>query len=96
MESLGAGEIFLNAIHKDGLMTGYDLDLIGRVSRSVSVPVIACGGAGTVDHLAQAAAAGASAVAAGSLFVFTGPHRAVLIQYPTPGQIAGLSAGGPA
>ena len=57
--------------------------MIREVSRAVPVPLVACGGAGTLTHLAEAIAAGASAVAAGSLFVFAGPRRAVLINYPS-------------
>ena len=55
----------------------------------MNIPVVACGGAGSVPHLAEAVAAGASGVAAGSLFVFTGPHRAVLINYPSTGELHG-------
>ena len=84
MESAGAGEIFLNSIDRDGTMRGYDLDLIRAVSRAVSIPVIACGGAGTLaDFAAAVTQGGASAVAAGSMFVFHGKHRAVLINYPS-------------
>jgi len=82
MERLGAGEILLNAIDRDGTQDGYDLELIGRVSEAVSVPVVAAGGAGTLQHFRQAVDAGAAAVAAGSMFVFHGKHRAVLITYP--------------
>jgi imidazole glycerol-phosphate synthase subunit HisF len=79
----GAGEIFLNSVDRDGSMAGYDLDLIRSVSQRVNVPVVACGGAGTVEHLRQAVNdAGAAAVSAGSMFVFHGKHRAVLINYP--------------
>lgn len=79
----GAGEIFLNSVDRDGMMEGYDLQLIRRVAQQVSVPVVACGGAGTVEHLAAAVhEGGASAVAAGSMFVFHGRLRAVLINYP--------------
>lgn len=79
----GAGEIFLNNVDRDGMMEGYDLQLISSVTQKVNVPVVACGGAGTVEHLAQAVTeGGASAVAAGSMFVFHGKHRAVLINYP--------------
>lgn len=78
----GVGEIFLNSVDRDGMMAGYDLPLIRGVSQKVNVPVVACGGAGTVDHLSQAVReGGASAVAAGSMFVFHGKHRAVLISY---------------
>lgn len=83
MEQLGAGEIMLNSIDRDGLMTGYDIQLISRVTASVGIPVIACGGAGTLEHFSEAVKqGGASALAAGSMFVFQGKHRAVLISYP--------------
>ena len=83
LEEAGAGEIFLNDIDNDGQMRGYDLALIRKVCGSVNVPVVACGGAGTMEHLDQALAkGGASAVAAGSMFVFHGKRRAVLINYP--------------
>jgi len=91
MERLGAGEIFLTAIDQDGTMSGYDLDLIRLVAGRVSVPVIACGGAGSFEHFAPALRCGASAVAAGSMFVFHGKHRAVLITYPKSEEIASLN-----
>jgi len=87
MVERGAGEIFLNSIDRDGLMSGFDLDLIREVATAVSVPVVACGGAGSVADLAAGVDAGASAVAAGSLFVLTGPHRAVLISYPSSAEL---------
>ena len=84
LEKAGVGEIFLNSIDCDGQMQGYDIELIKKVSAKVNVPVVACGGAGTLDHMRKAMSeGGASAVAAGSLFVFYGKHRAVLINYPT-------------
>ncbi|MFD0964605.1 AglZ/HisF2 family acetamidino modification protein [Pseudofulvibacter geojedonensis] len=84
MEALGAGEILLNSVDKDGTMTGYDLDLIKSVSEAVSIPVIACGGVGTINHFSLAIKqAKASAVAAGSFFVYQGPRKAVLISYPS-------------
>jgi cyclase len=82
MVELGAGEIFLNDVDRDGTRTGYDTDLIRSVSQAVDVPVVACGGAGTLADLRKAIDAGASAAAAGSLFVLYGKHRAVLITYP--------------
>jgi cyclase len=83
LTSSGVGEILVNSIDRDGTMSGYDLKLLREVCGAVNVPVIACGGAGKVDHFVQAVQdGGASAVAAGSLFVFMGPHRAVLINYP--------------
>ncbi len=84
----GAGEIVLNAIDRDGTMSGYDLELIAAVSSVVDVPLIASGGAGRIEHFVEARRAGAAAVAAGALFVFYGPHRAVLITYPSPQELA--------
>jgi cyclase len=78
----GAGEILLTSMDRDGTRQGYDLELIRRVAEVSSVPVIACGGAGNLDHFAQAVDAGASAVSAASVFVHHGPHRGVLISYP--------------
>jgi cyclase len=79
----GAGELFLNAVDRDGTMSGYDIDLIRAVAGSVEVPVIAAGGASKIDDFVAAVRdAGASAVSAGAMFVFNGPHRAVLISYP--------------
>lgn len=79
----GAGEILINSIDRDGTQSGYDLDLIGEVASAVRVPVIACGGANSLYDFSAAVNAGASAVAAGSMFVFTGPLRAVLINFPS-------------
>lgn len=87
MEDQGAGELLINSIDCDGTMNGYDLDLIKTIANSVSIPVIACGGAGSLQHFKQAVDHGASAVAAGSFFVFQGKHRAVLITYPDKEQI---------
>lgn len=87
-EKNGAGEILLNSVDRDGTMTGYDLELIRRVSERLSIPLIALGGAGSAADLADAVIkTGASAVAAGSLFVFYGKHRAVLINYPGPAEL---------
>ncbi|HEY6213190.1 MAG TPA: AglZ/HisF2 family acetamidino modification protein [Vicinamibacterales bacterium] len=93
MEQRGAGEIVLTSIDRDGTMQGYDLELIRSVTSVVGVPVIASGGAGSVRHFVEAVRdAGASAVAAGSLFVFQGPRRAVLINVPDLGPLADVSA----
>lgn len=70
IEDMGVGEIFLQAIHKDGKGTGYDLDLIAAVCDSVSIPVIACSGVGAYEHYAKAVQAGASAVAAANIWHF--------------------------
>lgn len=80
---LGAGELFLTSVDRDGTMAGYDLDLIRAVTDLVDIPVVACGGAGSTTDLVRAVRdGGAAAAAAGSLFVFHGRHRAVLITYP--------------
>lgn len=83
MERAGAGEILLTSIDRDGTMTGYDLELIDAVTKAVGVPVVVAGGAGTLTHFREAVDHGAAGVAAGSMFVFHGKHRAVLITYPT-------------
>jgi imidazole glycerol-phosphate synthase subunit HisF len=85
---LGAGEIIINSINRDGTMTGYDLELIRSITSEVSVPVIALGGARNVaDFSAAVHEAHASACAAGAMFVFQGPHRAVLINVPPAREI---------
>jgi len=78
----GAGEILLNAVDNDGELSGYDIETIQQACGLVEVPVIAAGGAGELTDFKAAIEAGASAVSAGSMFVFHGPHRAVLITYP--------------
>lgn len=71
LEELGVGEILLTSVDRDGTMNGYELSLIEAVCRSVSVPVIASGGAGSYEHMYEALQAGASAVAAAAIFHFT-------------------------
>ena len=84
MQNLGAGELFVNSIDSDGTMEGFDLDILKELSDNVSIPVIACGGAGSLEHIKKVLEyTGISAVAAGSLFIFKGKHRAVLINYPS-------------
>lgn len=71
-EMLGAGEILLGSVDRDGTMSGYDLPLIASIARAVSIPVIASGGAGSYEHMAAAITeSGADAVAAASIFQFT-------------------------
>jgi len=82
VQDYGVGEIILNSIDRDGTYQGYDLPMIEKISSAVSIPVVACGGASNVEDFKKAVDAGASAVAAGSMFVFQGRHRAVLISYP--------------
>lgn len=91
MEENGAGELFLNSIDNDGTMEGYDIELITRVTGSVRIPVIACGGAGKLEDFSEAVKkGGASAAAAGSYFVFHGKRHAVLITYPSFSEISKL------
>jgi cyclase len=85
IEQAGAGELFINDVDRDGTYTGYNLPFFKTVADLVSIPVIACGGASSLDDFKAAVTqAGVSAVAAGSFFVFQRPHRAVLISYPAP------------
>lgn len=83
MVELGAGELMVTSIARESAMDGYDIELMGSIAQAVDVPVIAHGGAGTLAHLREVVdAAHVSAMAAGSMFVFQGKHRAVLIHYP--------------
>jgi imidazole glycerol-phosphate synthase subunit HisF len=83
MQKMGAGEIIINSIERDGTMLGYDLDLIMLIAKAVSIPVVASGGAGKLDDFKKAVSqAHASAVAAGSMFVYHGARNAVLVNYP--------------
>jgi cyclase len=84
MAAIGAGELIVQSIDRDGTMSGYDLELIRQVASAVEIPVVAGGGAGSLDDVVSAIReGGASAAAAGSLFVFHGKHRAVLVTYPS-------------
>jgi len=88
---MGAGEIFVNNVDRDGTQQGYDLELVRRFTSRLSIPVVACGGAWTTEHLrAVVQDAGASAASAGSMFVFQGPHKAVLISYPPYAELVRL------
>lgn len=80
---MGAGEIYLNMVDDDGMMHGYNTDFIKSISDHISVPVIACGGAGSIsDCIKLFSETDVTAAAAGSMFVFHGKHKAVLISYP--------------
>lgn len=80
----GAGEIIVYAIDRDGSWDGYDTELCARVTRATPLPVVACGGAGQVNHFREAVVgAGCAAVAAGSMFIYQGKGRGVLISYPS-------------
>jgi cyclase len=82
-EDLGAGELLINDVSRDGTLKGYDIELIKSITSKVTVPVIASGGCGSYSDLKDVIlSGGASGAAAGSIFVFNGPHKAVLISYP--------------
>ncbi len=91
IDKLGVGEIIINSIYNDGMLSGYDFELIKEVSKKVSVPVVALGGARDFKDFNRAINESyASAVAAGSMFVFHGPRKAVLINYPTREEVREL------
>jgi len=82
-QELGCGEIIINSIDKDGTMSGYDLELIKYISDNLDIPTVACGGAKDITDLTKAIKLGhAHAVAAGSMFVYYGKLKAVLITFP--------------
>jgi cyclase len=83
MQSCGAGEILLTSVERDGMMGGYDLDMVRSVTAAVDIPVIAAGGAGMYEHMHEAILAGADAVAAGALFLFTDATPAGAADYLT-------------
>jgi cyclase len=95
VEMLGAGEILVNSISQDGTMKGYDMELIDLVRASVNIPLTVLGGAGShADLAAPIEQHGIIGVAAGSLFVFKGKYRAVLIQYPSEAEKIVITSAG--
>lgn len=83
MEQKGAGELIVQSIDQDGTMNGYDIELIKKVADAVTIPVVALGGAGKISDLKKAFHDGhATGLAAGSLFVYQGTNKGVLISYP--------------
>ncbi|XGC82266.1 AglZ/HisF2 family acetamidino modification protein [Bdellovibrio bacteriovorus] len=87
MAAKGAGEIVVNSIDNDGKMSGYEIELVKKLRELVKIPITVMGGAGSLDDIGKVIAnCGVVGVAAGSLFVFKGALRAVLINYPTPKQ----------
>lgn len=87
LQDAGAGEIVINSIDRDGFMQGYDLELAAQFKKALKVPVTFLGGAGSLDDIGKLVnQLGVVGAAAGSLFVFKGKYRAVLINYPTPEQ----------
>ena len=84
IEALGAGEIILCSIDREGTGKGYDCQLLNQVVNEVNIPVVASGGAGEIGHFLEAVdKGGVSAVSAGDMFTFHGKHKAVLITYPS-------------
>lgn len=91
VEAEGAGEILVNDVDREGTMKGYNCDLMKSIVQAVGIPVIALGGAGSLDDMKTViSTTGASSAAAGSLFVYHGVHRAVLINYPRKEEIEGM------
>ena len=91
--ALGAGELLVTSIDRDGTGSGYAIELVNCIATEVSVPIVSLGGAATNADFSEALRAGTSAVAAGSRFVFYGKYRAVLITYPDPLAIKLLDSG---
>lgn len=84
LERLGAGEIIINSIDQDGMMNGFDLPLIDKIAETISIPMTVLGGAGSISDIKKVIDKhGVIGVAAGSLFVFKGVYKAVLINYPS-------------
>lgn len=91
MEKTGAGELLINSVDRDGMMNGYDIRLISKITERVNIPVIACGGAGNLEDVRDVIREGhAASAAAGSLFVFYGRLRGVLINYPDENELKSL------
>ena len=91
VEKMGAGEILLTSIDREGTWEGFDLELVKRVTDAVSIPVIAHGGAGRLEHIEQVIKqASASAVALGSMIVFQKKGMGVLVNYPDTERLENL------
>ena len=90
-ESLGAGELILNSINNDGVMCGYDIELVKSIIKVVSIPVTACGGAKDINDIKKVLTEGkAHAAAAGSFFVYYGREKAVLITVPSEQELTDI------
>jgi len=83
LQEAGAGEIILNNIDREGTYSGYDIDLLSNLNNKIKVPVVISGGASSLEDFKNAIDAGASGMAAGSMFIYKRPHNAVLINYPS-------------
>jgi cyclase len=94
IEEFGVGEIIINSIDNDGVMKGYDIELLKEVKSNAKVPIIALGGAGKLEHIEEAfKVAKVDAVACGSMFVYKGPLKGVLINYPSHNEIINILGG---
>lgn len=88
MEQQGAGEIIIQSIAQDGMMTGYDIPLIQKITNAVTIPVVAMGGAGCIDDLTKCyEQTHVSGLGGGSVFVFQSKNRGVLINYPSKNEL---------
>jgi cyclase len=95
LSAAGIGELIINSVDRDGRMKGYDLNLVETVRERVDVPLTVLGGAGSLEDIsALVERYGVIGAAAGSLFVFKGVHRAVLINYPSRASLGDLSRKG--
>jgi cyclase len=83
LQNLGVGEVFINNVNREGTFEGIDLDIVKSVVDKISIPLIICGGVSSLADISLAAKSGVSGISVGSMFVFQGPHRAVLISYPS-------------
>ena len=93
MQQFGAGELFVQSIDLEGARTGYDIALMKEVSAEVQIPIVACGGAGSLEDIRRLLhSTSVAAAAAGTMFVLHGRHKAPLISYPRPDEISGLSS----
>lgn len=87
----GAGELFVNFVDLEGTQSGYNVPVLAEIAAAVDVPVIGCGGAGSLEHMRVAfRSAGVAALAAATMFVLHGKHRAPLISFPSPAEITAL------
>ena len=86
----GAGEVIIQSVENDSMLCGYNLEHIRAFSSCLSTPIVALGGCSSVNDMKDAVIAGATAVAAGTIFTFIGPHRAVLINYPSEKELSDL------
>lgn len=90
IEEIGFGEIVLNFVSRDGTCEGYDIASIEKISKLTRLPIVALGGAWSQDHIRLALSSGADAAAAGSMFIYYGPHKAVLVNYPKRKEIEAI------